>query len=277
MTPSGILGAIVEKTLADVRARVGRTSRRKLEEQGTLRGSSRIGLEAALRRSESDPVRIIAEIKKASPSRGVLSLDLDPARLAGAYGEAGAAALSVVTEPHFFQGEDAFLSRAREAAHMLPLLRKDFHVHELQILEAAAGEADAVLLIASVLSPMQLRDYLDIADAFRLDHLVEVGTRREAESALKAGARVIGVNHRNLETFAVDPDRMLPVLPVLREANTVSVAESGIHDREAVLRLEGLGVDALLVGEALVTATDPGKRLRELLGRSGQDSGEPQS
>jgi indole-3-glycerol phosphate synthase len=263
----GILARIVERTLADVAARRSRISRRELEEQGRDRSRRRIPLDAAVRRrSGADPVRFITEIKKASPSRGLLREDLDPRAQAGAYRENGAAAISVVTEPHFFQGEDAFLEVARGAAPDLPLLRKDFHVDELQILEAAAGEADALLFLVAALDPVQLRDYLQAAGAFGLGHLVEVGNRREGETALKAGARVIGVNNRDLATFRVDPSRTEAVLPLLREAGVAAVAESGIHDRDAVLRFERLGVDALLVGEALVTASDPGARLRKLRG-----------
>jgi indole-3-glycerol phosphate synthase len=268
----GILGAIVERTLTDVGERKGRVSRRDLEELAAHRAATRIPFTAALRRDAALPIRFVAEIKKASPSRGVLDPDLDPARLAALYRENGAAAISVVTEPHFFQGEPAFLGRARESAPGLPLLRKDFHVHELQVLETAAGEADALLFIVRALAPTQLRDYLDMAAAFGLEHLVEVGDRREAESALRAGARVVGVNNRDLTTFRVDPERTASVLPVLQEAAVVSVSESGIHDRASVLRFQALGVHALLVGEALVRAEDPGQMLRTLRGVS--ESGE---
>ena len=263
----GILGRIVERTLEDVRLRRDPGKRREIEASAARRASRRKDLAKALRREpDTDPVRFICEVKKASPSKGLLAPDLDPAALAEVYREAGASAISVVTEPHFFQGEDAFLSRARSKAGGLPLLRKDFHVDEWQILEAAAGEADALLFLASVLSAVQLKDYLDVADAFQLGHLVEVSSRREAETALKAGARVIGINNRDLTTFEVDPTRTEAVLPVLREADRVSVAESGIHNRETVERFEKAGVHALLVGEALMTAGDPGDKLRELRG-----------
>ena len=268
MALPGLLGVIVERTLADVRDRKGRVSRRDLEELAARRAGTRRPFSEALHRSADQPIRFLAEIKKASPSKGVLDADLDPVRLAALYGENGASAISVVTEPHFFQGEMTFLARAREAATGLPLLRKDFHVHELQVLETAAGDADALLFIVAALAPNQLRDYLDMAAAFGLEHLVEVGTRREAEIALRAGARAVGVNNRDLTTFRVDPERTASVLPVLLEAEAISVAESGIHDRAAVLRFQALGVHALLVGEALVTAAEPGKMLRTLRGLS---------
>ena len=263
---AGILGAIVLRTLADVRARKGEVSQRDLEARARGRAGRRRAWEAALGRRAEEPIRFIAEIKKASPSRGVLREDLDPVKLAAAYRDGGAAAISVVTEPHFFSGEERFLEEARREAPDLPLLRKDFHVHELQLLEAAAGPANAALLIAAVLSQTQLKDFLDIAGAFALGHLVEVADLREAEMALKAGASVIGVNNRDLTTFQVDHARTQAVLPLLREANVIAVAESGIRDRDTVLRYEEWGVQALLVGEALVIAPDPGAMLKQLRG-----------
>ena len=266
MAARGILGAIVERTLADVKARKGQVSRRDLEARARVRTGRRRAWEVALMRPAGEPIRFIAEIKKASPSRGMLREDLDPLTLAAAYREGGAAAISVVTEPHFFSGEEHFLEAARREAPDLPLLRKDFHVHELQLLESAAGPASAALLIAAVLSSTQLKDFLDIAGTFALGHLVEVGDLREAEMALKAGATVIGVNNRDLTTFHVDHARTQAVLPLLREAKVIAVAESGIRDRDTVLRYEEWGVHALLVGEALVVAADPGAMLKQLRG-----------
>jgi indole-3-glycerol phosphate synthase len=267
----GILAAIVERTLREARERAGRASRRDLEENARERRASRRDFPGALRRGPETPVRFLCEIKKASPSRGLLRGDLDPGATAALYVENGASAISVVTEPHFFRGEDGFLALARGRAGNLPLLRKDFHVHEHQILEVGAGEADALLLLAGVLSTDQLRDYLAMAGELGLGHLVEVDDTREAEAALRAGARVVGVNNRDLVTFQVDVGRTERVLPALRGTGVVTVAESGIHDRDTVVRLERAGVDALLVGESLVTAPDPGAKLRERRGapRSG--------
>ena len=263
----GILGAIVERTLADVEARLRRVSHAGLEEAARTRARTRLPLARVLRRESEDAgARFLCEVKKASPSGGVLAADIDPAALAAAYLEHGAAAVSVVTEPHFFGGEESFLDAVRSSAPSTPILRKDFHVHELQVFETAAGPADALLLLASVLSPTQLRDYIDIADAFALDHLVEVTDTREAEDALRAGARTVGVNNRDLATFRVDLGRTEAVLPALRGSGAVAVAESGISTRDAVVRLTEAGVDAFLVGEALITAVDPGAKLRELRG-----------
>ena len=266
MAIPGILGTIVERTMADVKERKSRVSRRELTERARQRSGRKDAWERALSRTPTDPIRFITEIKKASPSRGVLREDLDPSALAEAYRKSGAAAISVVTEPHFFQGSDGFLEDAYRQASGLPLLRKDFHVHELQLLEAAAGHASAVLLIAAVLSPTQLKDFLDVLGAFGLGHLVEIADRREAEMALKAGAHVIGVNNRDLTTFSVDPERTRTVLPLLLEANIISVAESGIQNRETVERYERWGLHALLVGEALVVAPDAGAMLKDLRG-----------
>ena len=274
IAPTGILGRIVERTLADVAGRRARVSLRDLEERGRARAGSRRALDRALRRDPPEaPVRFLCEIKKASPSKGLLKADLAPAVQAEIYREHGASAVSVVTEPHFFQGEEEFLGLARRGARDLPLLRKDFHLHELQILEAAAGEADAVLLLAAVLGPFQLKDYIDLAAEFGLGHLVEVENTDQAEAALKAGARVIGVNNRDLATFRVDVGRTETVLPALAGTGVATVGESGIADREVVLRLERAGVDALLVGEALVTAADPGRKLNELRGDEAPEPG----
>ena len=267
MRLEGILGRIVERTLLDVEARVRTVSRADLEDAARLRKRSRRGFASALRRpAAEDPVRFICEVKKASPSKGVLRADMNPEAVAAGYGGHGASAISVVTEPHFFQGDPDFLRQARLGAPETPLLRKDFHVHELQILETAATEADALLLLAVALDPLQLKDYREMADGLGLEHLVEVDTPRQAEAALKAGARVIGVNNRDLTTFKVDVARTERVLPVFRGTNTVSVAESGIHDRDTVLRLERAGVHALLVGESLVRSPNPAEKLLELRG-----------
>ncbi len=263
----GLLARIVERTLEDVHARHGKIPRGELEARARARIASRRPFAAVLKRgAANDPVRFIAEVKKASPSKGLLDADLDPRAQARIYAEHGAAAVSVVTEPHFFLGEEDFLAQVRDGAPALPVLRKDFHVHELQILEAAAGAADALLLIVAALSADQLKDYLDLARELGIEHLVEASDPREAEAALKAGAKVIGVNNRDLSTFDVDVARTEIVLPVLAGCGAVIVSESGIADRDTVVRLERAGVDALLVGEALVTAADPGALLRALRG-----------
>jgi indole-3-glycerol phosphate synthase len=220
---------------------------------------------AALRRAAvGDPVRFLTEIKRASPSAGPIRPGADPGEIARAYAEAGASAVSVLTETEHFDGDPAFLARAREVAS-LPLLMKDFVVDEWQVLWARSLGADAVLLIVAALDRAQLRDYAATARDVGLAALVEVHTRAECDRACELGAAIIGVNHRDLATFAIDltlSERLRPEI----SAGTVMVAESGIRTREDVVRLEKLGVDALLVGESLMRSPDPGEALRALRG-----------
>lgn len=272
MAVEGILGAIVERTLEDIQGRRRAADLTGLRRSGEAKARGRLSLKHALADGRFTEPRFLCEVKKASPSKGVFREDFDPSRLAAAYAEGGASALSVVTEPHFFQGSLNLLDAVRTTSGNRPILRKDFHVHELQIYETAASPADALLLIVSVLSPVQLKDYLDMARAFRLEALVEVTDRSEADIALKAGADIIGVNNRDLRTFTVDPGRTERVLPLLIESGVVAVAESGVHSRATVLRLWSAGVDAFLVGEALVRSADPRRTLAELRGLLDTDS-----
>ncbi|MHB1007043.1 MAG: indole-3-glycerol phosphate synthase TrpC [Chloroflexota bacterium] len=209
------------------------------------------GFAAALRRPS---VAVIAEIKRASPSRGLIAPDLDPSSQAGLYQQGGAAAISVLTDRRFFAGCLADLSRAREAVS-LPALRKDFVIDEYQLYEARLAAADAVLLIVAALADDQLRDLLAVATEIGLDCLVETHEEEEVGRALACGARVIGVNNRDLRTFAVDlatTERLAPGVP----EDCTLVAESGIGSRADVERLAAAGVDAVLVGETLVKARD---------------------
>lgn len=211
-------------------------------------------------------ISIIAEIKRASPSKGVLRADLDPALLAATYAAHGAAAISVLTEPSFFQGSLADLAAVR-AAVALPLLRKDFIVDPYQVYEARAHGADAFLLIVAALSRPALADLIALGLELGLAALVEVHDEAEVAVALAAGARVVGVNNRDLADFSVD----LTITPRLRRLIPPAipvVGESGIHSPADVASLAAAGVDAVLIGEALVTSADPGARLRELLGGS---------
>lgn len=207
-------------------------------------------------------VSIIAEIKRASPSRGLLWKGDDTLRLATVYQEAGAKAISLVTEKRFFGGDPRQLPRLREMT-CLPVLRKDFIVSEYQVYQTALLGADAVLLIAAALSPSQLRDLHVLCRELRLEALVEVRDRAELDMALELGAQTIGINNRDLRTFALDftvSERLAPLCP----PQVVVVAESGIQDRAHLSRLNSRGVKAALVGERLLTAADPGAALREL-------------
>jgi indole-3-glycerol phosphate synthase len=224
------------------------------------------GFAAALRRP--DEVTVIAEVKRASPSKGLLAPDLDPGDLARTYQAGGAAALSVLTDRDFFAGSPADLAAAR-AATSLPVLRKDFTVGPVDVLDARCMGADAVLLIAAALSPVEIPELMTLAASVGLDSLVEVHDEAEAERALLSGATLIGVNQRDLTTFKVDPARAARVAAIL-PADVIRVAESGIRDGDDVRRLGDAGFDAVLVGEALVTAPDPAAAVRGL--RSGARS-----
>ncbi len=218
--------------------------------------------QAALSRER---IAVIAELKKASPSKGLLCADFDPERLAAAYEGGGAAALSVLTDEPFFQGTLQNLRLAKTATRHAPLLRKDFVIDSYQIYEARVYGADAILLIAAALEERTLREFIAIARELRLTPLVEVHDARELATALQAGADVIGINNRDLTTFQVDLGTTLKLLPSI-PAGIITVSESGIRSRADLLRLEAAGVNAVLVGETLVTAADPGLKLRQLLG-----------
>ncbi len=208
---------------------------------------------------------LIAECKKASPSKGLLRHEYDPAHLARTYAENGAAALSVLTDEKFFQGALSDLTAAREAAG-LPALRKDFIVDCYQVYEARAAGADAVLLIAAALRSEKLQELHHQIVELGMTALVEVHDEVEVETALKIGPKMMGVNNRNLRDFTVD----LQTTARLRKnipANIALVAESGIHTADDVARVREMGVDAILVGEALVTASDVGAKVRELVMR----------
>lgn len=211
------------------------------------------------------PRRIIAEVKRASPSQGLIRKEFDAVRIAKDFSLNGASALSVLTEERFFQGSLSYLERIKKEV-ALPLLRKDFILDEYQLLEAKSFGADAVLLIVALLDPVQLRELKDQADSLSLDSLAEVHTEGELECALKAGAALIGINNRDLRTFEVrleTTERLLPRVP----AGTLVICESGIEGLEQIKKLESLGVRVFLVGEALMRAPDPGAKLRELLAK----------
>jgi indole-3-glycerol phosphate synthase len=214
---------------------------------------------AALR---GEGVNIIAEIKRASPSKGWLSPALKVADVARAYTRGGAVALSVLTEASWFKGGLADLDSARQATH-LPLLCKDFTVDPYQLYEARIHGADAVLLIAAILSLEEMRTLMRQAKDLNLACLAEVHSEAELEKGLAAGANIIGVNNRNLADFSVDLNTTLRIRPLIPEGVT-AVSESGIRSADDARRLTAAGVDALLVGESLVSSSDPEARIREM-------------
>ncbi len=205
---------------------------------------------------------VIAEVKKASPSAGVIRPDFDPAAIAASYAGAGAACLSVLTDERYFQGSDAFLEQARAACD-LPVLRKDFTVDPWQVHESRLLGADCILLIVAALSRGRLQELDGLAREAGLDVLVEVHSEAELESALTTGAELVGVNNRDLHRFTTDlatSERLRPLIP---EGRTM-VTESGIHNAADVERLRRCGIGAFLVGEAFMRAADPGAELRRL-------------
>ncbi|MGH2750995.1 MAG: indole-3-glycerol phosphate synthase TrpC [Actinomycetota bacterium] len=221
---------------------------------------------ASLRAALTGPeVAVIAEIKRASPSAGVFDANLNATETARAYARGGAAAISVVTEPEFFRGSLDDLTSARSAG--LPVVRKDFILDTWQVLESRAAGADALLLIVRILEQEALRTLLAACATLRMDALVEVYDRDELNRAVDAGARVVGVNNRDLETYEVDRDRTLRLAPQVPEGVT-AVGLSGVSSRADVEALAEAGAGAVLVGEALVRARDPAAKLLELRGVS---------
>lgn len=252
----------LSETLEDVRRRL---AREPLDESALMTLAMRLpptrGFAGAL--WSAKPVAVIAEVKRSSPSAGRIA-EADPAAQARVYEAAGAAAVSVLTEPRHFDGSLADL-RAVHLATSLPVLRKDFLVHPAQLMEARVEGADAVLLIAAALSPNELEAMLATAEDLGLGTLVEVHSEEDLDKAVATSAKVVGVNARDLETLEVDPDRALGLLERVPD-DRIAVAESGISERAQVERAVRAGARAVLVGEALMRAEDPGAKLRELRG-----------
>lgn len=258
-----LLATIVAATRRIVEVRASGQPRAVLETACTRRPD---GAAFARALAGGPAPRIIAECKRRSPSRGILRADYQPAAHAAAYAAAGAAAISVLTEPTFFDGAPEHLRAVRQVVG-LPLLRKDFIVSEYQLIEAAAWGADAVLLIVSALPDPDLAQLITAASGLGLACLVEVHEADEARRAVDAGATIVGVNSRNLRTLAVDM-HVLDTLVRLLPGHVTAVAESGIRTHADVERLSGLGYGAFLVGERLITQPDPGAAVRQL--RAGQ-------
>ena len=253
-----ILERILERKrseLAKLEEKVGRASLRRAAEQAPpCRGF------ASALRTHSTP-RVIAEFKRASPSKGIIREAADPARIARAYAQAGAAALSILTDRDFFQGSLDDLRAAREAC-TLPALRKDFIIDSLQIFEARAAGADAILLIVAALEDSALAELHACARTLGLDVLVEVHTREEIERARKLGAEILGINNRDLGSFRTDVAVTRSLLPDTQGCTVVS--ESGLDDADIIAELSESGVHAFLIGEALMRAEDPGEALETL-------------
>lgn len=219
-------------------------------------------------------ITLIAEIKGRSPSKGVIRKFFSPADIARVYAEAGAAAVSVLTEEKFFGGRLDFLPAVRRVTD-LPLLRKDFIIDSYQLLESRFYGSDAVLLIAAILTNRELKEYGRLAGELGMSALVEVHNRAELERALESGAAIIGINNRDLRTFRTDLNVTFNLRPLIKDPGVVVVSESGIEERAQMAALQECRVDSALVGEALMRSADVGKKVRELIGRtSGSGAGD---
>jgi indole-3-glycerol phosphate synthase len=261
MSAATILDTILATKRDEVAAAKTVRSFADLDREARTAGETR-KLARALTRSPGQPVRVLAEIKRASPSAGPIRAGADPADIAERYAAGGAAAISVLTDRVYFDGELGFLARCRDRVS-LPLLRKDFVIDAYQIAEARAAGADAILLIVAALAKTQLGELAAAAEDYGLDALVEVHDVREAEIAVAAGATLVGVNHRDLRTFQIDMSLTSAIAPML-PPSTVLVAESGIRTAADLKLLGAVGAHAVLVGEQLMRAADPAEALRAL-------------
>jgi indole-3-glycerol phosphate synthase len=261
-----ILDKIVAVKREEVAAAVRRKSLAAVRFDAESRVLTRDFVGALRAKIAAGQAAVIAEIKKASPSKGVLRADFIPADIAQSYAEFGAACLSVLTDQQFFQGCVDYLKQAR-ASCQLPVLRKDFMVDAYQIYESRAMGADAILLIVSCLDDAQMKDFEQIACSLDMAVLVEVHDAAELERALKLKTPLIGVNNRNLKTFEVSLDTTLTLMRDIPK-DRLLVCESGIHTRDDVLRMGAAGVNAFLVGEAFMRAKEPGEALAALFGMS---------
>lgn len=257
---------ILDKILARKREEVAQRRRQQSMaslEQRILAQTAPRGFAAALQQrvAAGDPA-VIAEVKKASPSKGVIRENFQPAQIAASYQAGGASCLSVLTDVDFFQGADSYLQQAR-AACTLPVLRKDFTVDAYQVIEARAIGADAILLIVAALEQMQMLELAQTAVEVGLDVLVEVHDREQLERALELATPLVGVNNRDLRSFDTRLETTLELLPHI-PAERLVVTESGIHTREDVARMREQQVHSFLVGEAFMRAPEPGDKLQEL-------------
>jgi indole-3-glycerol phosphate synthase len=258
-----ILERIVQAKQAEVAAARREISLSRLREVAEARDDVRPFFNA-LKAPGPSGVNIVAEIKRASPSKGVIRQDLDPGRLAASYAAGGARAISVLTEKRFFLGAADDLKQARLASG-LPVLRKDFIFCDYQLYESAAMGADAVLLIVRILDRQKLADLIQLAASLGLAALVEIYTETDFEEACRAGARLVGINNRNLASFETDLGRTLKFLPLLQPGQ-VAVAASGIRTREEIRRYQAHGVFNFLIGESLVRSENPAGFLKMLQG-----------
>ncbi len=257
-----ILDEIIKRTKADLEERKVKFPMEWLGRSLALNPFAPKDVFSALKATEENPYRIIAEIKKASPSKGIIREDFNPMEIGQAYEKGGADSLSILTEPHFFQGDKEYLGMVRRYTS-IPILRKDFIIDEYQLVEALAYGADYVLLIATALSRKELKKLLNYTRHLGMEALVEIHDKKDLTKAIFAGADIIGINHRNLETFEMDmklSEKIIPLIP----NNKIIVAESGISNHETVQELSKIGADAFLVGEHFMRQNDMTQAVKNL-------------
>ena len=257
-----ILDEIIKKTKSDLEKRKKEYPEEWLGRSLAFNPFIPRDVTGALKSTKENPYRIIAEIKKASPSKGVIRKDFDPMAIGQAYENGGADALSILTEPHWFKGDIEYLGMVRRYVS-IPILRKDFIVDRYQILEALVFGADYILLIAKALSRKELKELIEYARHLGLEVLVEIHDKTDLVKAIFAGANIIGINHRNLETFEMDMQLSHKLIPLIPNSKII-VAESGINDHETVVELRKAGADAFLVGEHFMRQGDIASALQEL-------------
>jgi len=257
-----ILNTILQRKTEEIAERSENISMQEMSQRAQAAEPVRGFITAIEKRIASNQSAVIAEIKKASPSKGILRENFDPAAIAQSYEQHGAACLSVLTDKDFFQGGEDFLLQARSACS-LPVIRKDFIIDPYQVFEARAINADCILLIVAALDDDSLQGLLDHAHELQMDVLVEVHDDAELERALATGARLIGINNRNLRTFETSLSTTIDMLDKI-PADRIVVTESGIHAVEDVQLMHAHNVNTFLVGEAFMKADDPGEKLAEL-------------
>ena len=260
-----ILEKIAAKTIERIEEKKKQIPLERIKAQAlAMNPDTGFPFERALGSSGSEDIRFICEVKKASPSKGVIAEDFPYLQIAKEYEAAGASAISCLTEPYFFQGQDSYLEEIAQAVQ-IPVLRKDFTVDEYMIYEAKILGASAVLLICSILEEKQLKSYLQLAHDLGLSALVESHDEQEVEMALRSGAAIVGVNNRNLKTFEVDIQNSIRLRKMV-PPEIIFVSESGMRTPEDIAALRTNGTDAVLIGETLMRSADKKKMLDELRG-----------
>jgi indole-3-glycerol phosphate synthase len=257
-----ILVKILSRKLEEITERSATTSIDALKERCDTADAVRGFIQSIENKINNRQPAVIAEIKKASPSKGILREDFDPAAIAKSYADNGAACLSVLTDKDYFQGNEDYLKQARAACE-LPVIRKDFIIDPYQVYEARAINADCILLIVAALDDENLQSLFDLAHQLKMDVLMEVHDKQEMLRALETGSKLIGINNRNLRTFDTSLETTFSMLEMVNE-NHILVTESGIHTKHDVQLMRDKGVNAFLVGEAFMRADNPGKKLSEL-------------